>query len=136
MPIDIVSIYGKHKIEAESAGTRQVVQMFPPLDAALATGGLAIMDALDNDLHADLVDEILAWFRREDTNSGNAQLVCSLHSLSALDDLEKEQVFVIEKERTGTTRSYGVRDVHGVRRSGDLRQLYRSGVLGGLPSFG
>ena len=122
--------------ESESAGTRHVVQVFPALDFALSTGGLAIMDALDNDLHADLVDEILAWFRREDTNSGNAQLVCSLHSLSALDDLEKEEVFIVEKERTGATRSYGVRDVHGVRRSGDLRKLYRSGALGGLPSFG
>ena len=123
-------------LEGESAGTRHVVQVFPALDLALSTGGLAIMDALDNDLHADLVDEILAWFRREDTNSGNAQLVCSLHSLSALDDLEKEEVFIVEKDRTGATRSYGVRDIHGVRRSGDLRKLYRSGALGGLPSFG
>lgn len=122
--------------EWESAGTRHVVQVFPALDYALATRGLAIMDALDNDLHADLVGEILAWFRREGTNSGNAQLVCSLHSLSALDDLEKEEVFIVEKDRTGATRSYGVRDVHGVRRSGDLRKLYRSGALGGLPSFG
>jgi len=123
-------------LESESAGTRHVVQVFPALDFALATGSLAIMDALDNDLHVSLVDEILAWFRRQDTNSGNAQLVCSLHGLSALDDLEKEEVFIVEKERTGATRSYGVRDICGVRRSGDLRKLYRSGALGGLPSFG
>ena len=122
--------------ESESAGTRHVVRVFPALDVALATGSLAIMDALDNGLHAHLVDEVLACFRREDTNSANAQLVCSLHTLSALDELEKEQVFVIEKERTGATRSYGVRDIHGVRRSGDLRKLFRSGALGGLPSFG
>jgi len=29
-----------------------------------------------------------------------------------------------------------VRDVHGVRRNADLRKLYRSGVLGGMPSVG
>ena len=126
----------KIPFEVESAGTRHVVQVFPVLNFALETGGLAIMDALDNDLHADLVDEILGWFRREDTNSGNAQLICSLHSLSALDDLEKEEVFIVEKDRTGATRAYGVRDVHGLRRSSDLRKLYRSGALGGLPSFG
>ena len=122
--------------EGESAGTRHVVQVFPVLDFALETGGLAIMDALDEQLHADLVDEILGWFRRQDTNSGNAQLICSLHSLSALDDLEKEEVFIVEKDRAGATQAYGVRDVQGVRRSGDLRKLYRSGALGGLPSFG
>ena len=94
------------------------------------------MDALDNDLHADLVDEILGWFRREDTNPRNAQLICSLHGLSALDDLEKEEVFIVEKDREGATRAYGVRDVEGIRRSSDLRKLYRSGALGGLPAFG
>ena len=94
------------------------------------------MDALDNDLHADLVDEILGWFRREDTNPRNAQLICSLHSLSALDVLEKEEVFIVEKDRAGVTQAYGVRDVAGIRRSGDLRKLYRSGALGGLPAFG
>ena len=121
---------------SESAGTRHVVHTFPGLDIALETGGLAVMDALDNDLHADLVDEILGWFRREDTNPRNAQLICSLHSLSALDDLEKEEVFIVEKDWDGATRAYGVRDVQGVRRSADLRKLYRSGALGGLPSFG
>ena len=99
-------------------------------------GGLAVMDALDNDLHAELVDEILGWFRQEDTNPRNAQLICSLHSLSALDNLEKEEVFIVEKDRDGGTLAYGVRDVQGVRRSADLRKLYRGGALGGLPRFG
>ncbi len=120
----------------ESAGTRHVVQVFPALDRALEIGGLAVMDALDNDLHADLVDEILGWFRREDTNPRNAQLICSLHSLSALDDLEKEEVFIVEKDREGATQAHGVRDVAGVRRGADLRKLYRGGALGGLPSLG
>ena len=86
--------------------------------------------------HADLVDEVLGWFRREDTNPQNAQLICSLHSLSALDDLEKEEVFIVEKDRAGSTQAYGARDVTGVRRSSNLRKLYRSGALGGLHHFG
>lgn len=123
-------------LELESAGTRHVVHAFPRLDFALETGGLAVMDALDNDLHADLMDEILSWFRREDTNPRNAQLICSLHSLSALDDLEKEEMFIVEKDRAGSTQAYGARDVTGVRRSSNLRKLYRSGALGGLHHFG
>ncbi len=122
--------------ESESAGTRHVVHVYPALDYALETGGLAIMDALDNDLHADLVDEILGWFRREKTNPRNAQLICSLHSLSVLDELEKEEVYIVEKSRDGGTQAYGVSDIQGVRRSADLRKLYRGGALGGLPGFG
>ena len=123
-------------LESESAGTRHVVNVFPALDYSLATGGLAVMDALDSDLHADLLEEILGWFRREDTNPHKAQLICSFQNLSVLDELEKEEVFIVEKERTGSTHAYSVRDVAGVRRSGSLRKLYRSGALGGLPAFG
>ena len=94
------------------------------------------MDALDNDLHADLVDEILGWFRREETNPRKAQLICSLHNLSALDELEKEEVFIVEKEQTGITQAYGAQDVEGVRRSTNLQKLYRGGALGGLPALG
>jgi len=70
--------------EAESAGTRQIASVFPALSLVLQTGGLAVMDALDNDFHAALVDETLNWFRRHDTNPRNAQLICALHSLSAV----------------------------------------------------
>ena len=126
----------KIPFESESAGTRHVVQVFPALNFSLHSGGLAIMDALDNDLHVDLVDEILDWFRRIDKNPRNAQLICSLHSLSALDNLEKEEVFIVEKDQTGSTRAYGIAEVQGVRRSDDLRKRYRSGALGGLPVLG
>lgn len=122
--------------EGESAGTRHVVNVFPALNFALQGGGAVVMDALDNDLHADLVDEILGWFRRPDTNPHNAQLICSLHSLSAIEDLEKEEIFIVEKDREGVTDAYGVRDVQGVRRTSDLRKLYRGGALGGLPALG
>ena len=122
--------------EAESAGTRHVVGIFPALDLVLQNGSLAVMDALDNDLHAALVDEFLNWFRWKETNPRNAQLICALHSLSALEELEKEEVFIVEKNREGVTGAYGARDVQGVRRSADLRKLYRSGVLGGVPVVG
>ncbi|MCE2519692.1 MAG: ATP-binding protein, partial [Alphaproteobacteria bacterium] len=122
--------------ESESAGTRQIVDSFPALNFVLETGRLAVLDALDNDLHAGLVDEILDWFRRRDTNPGNAQLICSLHGLSALEELEKEEIFIVEKDTEGVTGAYSVRDVQGVRRNADLRKLYRGGALGGLPAIG
>lgn len=123
-------------LESESAGTRRIVNVFPALYHALENGGLALMDALDNDLHAKLLDEILSWFRRHDTNPSDAQLICSLHSQSALEQLEKEEIFIFEKGYEGGTRAYGVRDVKGVRRSENLRKLYGGGVLGGLPAIG
>lgn len=121
---------------AESAGTRNMARMFPLINYVLETGSLAIMDSLDSDFHTELVLEILNWFRRKETNPKNAQLICSLHNPAILDDLEKEEVYIVEKDRGGVTRAYGLRDVQGLRRGGSLQRQYRSGSLGGLPTFG
>ena len=81
----------------ESAGTRHLVHVFPQLHFVLDTGHLALMDALDTDFHTELAVEILGWFRRKETNPNKAQLICSLHNLSVLEGLEKEEVFIVEE---------------------------------------
>ena len=120
----------------ESTGTRHLVHVFPQLDMVLQTGHIAIMDALDSELHTDLVREVLRWFQRPETNPNGAQLICSLHNVSVLDDLDKEEVFIVEKNRDGATLAHGARQVAGLRRTENLQKLYRSGALGGLPTFG
>ena len=103
---------------------------------ALKTGHIAIMDALDADFHTNLVVEVLRWFQRPETNPKGAQLICSLHNLSVLDELEKEEIFIVEKSHDGATRARGARHVTGLRRTENLQKQYRGGVLGGLPMFG
>jgi len=120
----------------ESAGTRHLVRTFPLLQSALDNGSLAVMDDFDVEFHADLAVEVLRWFQSAERNPRGAQLICSTHNLSLLDDLEKEEVFIAEKGRDGATRAYGVRQIAGVRRTENLQKLYRSGALGGLPSLG
>ena len=123
-------------LNSESSGTRNLVHIFPQLHFVLNTGHLAIMDALDSDFHSDLVTEILGWFRREQTNSCNAQLICSLHNLSVLDDLEKEEVFIVDKDQHGVTSVQRACDFIGILRTTNLQKLYRSGAVGGVPTFG
>ena len=120
----------------ESTGTRHLVHVFPQLDMALQTGHIAIMDALDSELHTELVGEVLRWFQRPETNPNGAQLICSLHSMSVLDDLDKEEVFIVEKSSDGATSVHGARQVAGLRRTENLQKVYRSGALGGLPALG
>ena len=120
----------------ESSGTRRFVRIFPFVDSAIKTGSLTVLDDFSAGLHADLATEIMRWFQSEDRNPHNAQLICSSHNLSLLDDLEKEEVFIVDKNRSGSTYAYGIRGITGVRRNESLQQLYRSGTLGGLPAFG
>ena len=120
----------------ESTGTRHLVHVFPQLHMVLQTGQIAVMDALDSEFHTELVGEVLRWFQSPQTNPNGAQLFCSLHNVAALDELEKEEVFIVEKNRDGATRVHGARQVAGLRRTENLQKLYRSGALGGLPTFG
>ncbi len=122
--------------EDESAGARNLALILPTIEDVLNTGGLAIMDSLDSHFTTELLLEILNWFRRKQTNPYNAQLVCSLYNPAVLDHLEKEEVYIVEKDRGGATHAYGLRDVRGLGRNESLQKQYRSGSLGGLPTFG
>ena len=120
----------------ESRGTRNLVHLLPLIRFALDMTGLAVLDEVDGALHVDMLAEILNQFRSRESNPRNAQLILSSHHVGLLDDLEKEEVFIVEKDDSGATRVYGAQDVKGLRRDVRLYPKYRAGVLGGLPRIG
>ena len=120
----------------ESRGTRNLIHLLPLIRFALDITGLAVLDEIDGALHVDMLAEILDWFRSGESNPNDAQLLMSSHHVGLLDDLEKEEVFIVEKDDNGATRLYGAQDVKGLRRDVRLYPKYRAGVLGGLPRFG
>ena len=120
----------------ESTGTRRLVHLLPLVRYALDVTGMAILDEIDGALHVDMLGEILNWFRSRESNPRRAQLLVSSHHVGLLEDLEKEEVFIVEKDDAGATRVYGAQDIQGLRRDVRLYPKYRAGVLGGLPRFG
>ena len=120
----------------ESRGTRKLVHLLPLIRLALDFTGLAILDEIDGALHVDMLAEILDWFRSRESNPNDAQLLMSSHHVGLLDGLEKEEVFIVEKDDSGATRVHGAQDVKGLRRDVRLYPKYRAGVLGGLPRIG
>ena len=120
----------------ESSGTKRLFHLLPQLYLALNDGIPAVLDEVDGDLHVDIADEMLGWFRSQETNPSGAQLFVSSHNVGLLDNLEKEEVFIVEKDRDGATRVYGAQDVHGLRRDARLYPKYRTGALGGIPQIG
>ena len=120
----------------ESSGTKRLFHLLPQLYLALKDGIPAVLDEVDGDLHVDIAGEMLDWFRSQETNPSGAQLFVSSHNVGLLDDLEKEEVFIVEKDRDGATRVYSAQDVRGLRRDARLYPKYRAGVLGGVPKIG
>lgn len=120
----------------ESSGTKRLFHLLPQIGGALRDGVPAVLDEIDGDLHVDIASEILSWFRSQETNPSGAQLFVSSHNVGLLDHLEKEEIFIVEKDSSGATRVHGAQDVQGLRRDTRLYPKYRAGVLGGIPRFG
>ena len=123
-------------LDFESSGTKRLFHLLPQLYVGLDRGIPIVLDEIDGDLHVDIAGEVLNWFRSPETNPHGAQLLVTSHNVGLLDDLEKEEVFITEKDGNGATRVHGAQDVRGLRRDARLYPKYRAGVLGGLPKIG
>lgn len=123
-------------LQLESSGTKCLFHMLPQIRIALRNGVPAVIDEIDGDLHVDIAGEILSWFRSQEVNPSGAQLFVSSHNVGLLDNLEKEEVFIVEKDSSGATHVHGAQDVQGLRRDTRLYPKYRAGVLGGIPKVG
>ena len=121
---------------AESSGTKRLFHLLPQIAFAIDGGVPVVLDEVEGDLHVDVAGEVLGWFRSRETNPQDAQLFVSSHNVGLLDDLEKEELFIVEKDAGGATRVHGAQDVRGLRRDTRLYPKYRAGVLGGIPKIG
>ncbi len=122
--------------ERESHGTRQVIKELPYIFAALATGGIAVIDDFDAAIHPLILLEILRWFNSKEHNPRGAQLWMTCHSTTLLRELTKEEVLLCEKDAQGHTSVYGLADIEGVRREEDFFGKYLSGEYGAVPTIG
>jgi uncharacterized protein len=120
----------------ESHGTRAFIKMFPFIMGALETGGIVAIDEMDAAIHPNLLPELLRWFyRASGRNKRDAQVILSCQSASLLDDLNKEEIVICEKDRRGRSRMYSLMDMK-VRRDENHYRKYLSGEYGGIPHLG
>lgn len=120
----------------ESSGTQNFINIFPRLYMALLTGSIAIIDEIDVDLHPLLLPEIMNWFGSKATNLHGAQLLFTAHNPAILDQLQKEQLFLVEKPQGSGTQAYCASKIKGLRRSPSLMKKYLMGELGATPYIG
>ena len=123
-------------LSLESSGTQNLFRRLPQIGLALDNAGLAVFDDIDADLHVDIVNELVGWFRSQQRNPRDAQLLVASHNVGLLDDMEKEELFIVEKDASGATKVHGAKDVEGLRRDARLYPKYRAGVIGGTPNIG
>ncbi|GAB2922419.1 ATP-binding protein [Paraburkholderia jirisanensis] len=120
----------------ESHGTRQFLLAYPFLASVLANGGIAVIDELDLAIHPLVLPEILRWFYSAERNPHRAQLWMTCQNASLLEDLTKEEIYFCEKDSSGGTSVYGLKDIQGVRRVDNYYRKYMGGTYGAIPTIG
>lgn len=120
----------------ESHGTRQFIKIFPLIFQSLEMGGIALIDELDLSIHPLVIPEILRWYYDPERNPYDAQLWITSQGASLLEELTKEEIFFCEKDSQGRTMTYGLSDIHAVRRTDNFYRKYLSGVYGAVPKIG
>jgi len=120
----------------ESHGTRNFIKMFPGLSTVMSGGGVFAVDEFDSSIHPLLVPEIIGWFyEKSGRNPYYAQMWFSCHTASLLENLDKEEIVICQKDRKGRTSFHSLMDVK-VRRDDNHYRKYMSGVYGGVPQIG
>lgn len=118
----------------ESNGTQSAYYMLAQIVQKLDSGGIAILDEFDNDLHPLLTLEILELFKCQQQNVGNAQLIFTTHTPQVLDVLRKQHCYLVEKHDS-ESEVWRIDDIEGIKERDNLYSKYVNGLLGGVPEF-
>lgn len=130
---------GKHEHELplwyESSGTQAAFVLLEKILPALEYGGIVIIDELEANLHPDIIVAMLDLFLDRERNPHNAQIIFTCHALEILNELQKDQVLLIEKDADGNSEAWRLSDMKGIRRDINLYAKYRAGKYGAIPDL-
>ncbi len=122
----------------ESKGTRKFFAMSAPIIDTLQNGKILIIDELDASLHPILTQHLIQLFHDKDINSKNAQLIFATHDTNLLKPyiFRRDQIWLTEKDKYGSTDLYSLSQFKGVRAKEDFEKQYIQGKYGAIPYLG
>lgn len=121
----------------QSEGTKKLFALLGPILKSLYEGEVLIIDEIDSKLHPSIVRFIIAMFNSIDKNKYNGQLICNTHDVMLLqEDIRRDQVWFVEKNRYGESELYSLSDFKGVRKNDSILKKYLLGVYGAIPFKG
>jgi len=136
--------FGKHRNKTtdfklpfalESSGTQGAFVLLSRLLQTLETGGLAVIDEFENDLHPHMLEPILDLFANPSTNPHQAQLLFTCHAIEVLNLVHKSQVMLVQKDEDCESTASRMDAVEGIRNDDNFYAKYMAGAYGAVPVF-
>jgi hypothetical protein len=119
--------------DRESSGTRRLFMLFKFFIKVLTSGGVAVIDEMESDLHPHLIPTIFSLFTDPEINTRQGQLFFTCHHVEMLNHLQKEQIYLVEKNEQCVSEAYRLDGLKGVRREENFFSNYNSGRYGAIP---
>jgi len=122
----------------ESKGTRKFFAISAPIIDTLQNGKVLIIDELDSSLHPILTQYLIRLFHDKTINKNHAQLIFATHDTNLLKpyNFRKDQIWLTEKNKYGSTDLYSLAQFKGVRAKEDFEKQYIQGKYGAIPYLG
>ena len=137
IPVSEYTIDGKtYELQMifESDGTRVVFTILDPILDVLENGSILILDGLDQDMHPNLVQSLIAVMLEKAYNRSNCQIVCSTHCVEILNKLHKNQIYLVERNDSNYESTITrLADFSGVTNKDNFRAKYLAGAFGAVP---
>lgn len=123
-------------LQIESTGTIKLLNVLPLIFDTLETGGILFIDEIENGLHPYIVKLIINLFYNPETNPYNAQLICTTHNASLINEkVQRDEVWLMMKNEFGESTIKHISDITGLRSSEKLGQKMIDGAFGGMPQI-
>jgi hypothetical protein len=126
------------ELETESDGTQKLFHLAPLVIDALSTGGVLIIDELDNSMHPFMAEMFIRLFNDPEVNQGNAQLIFSTHNISLMspERFRRDQIWLTEKA-DGATTLFSLEDFDKkkVKPQSPFNRWYAEGRFGAVPKI-
>lgn len=119
----------------ESAGTRNIIDLFPVLYSLLRYPYVVVIDEIECNIHPMLIKELIAKFSLDESTQG--QLIFSTHETNLLDQdiFRPDEIWFTEKKADGCTDLYSL-SAFQVHHTIDIRRGYFAGRYGAIPFLG
>ncbi|MBT1180101.1 AAA family ATPase [Bifidobacterium vespertilionis] len=124
---------------SESKGTIAAMSFFSLALRQLSHPTITLIDEIDTSLHPSLVEEFVRLFTDPLTNPHASQLIFTTHDTSLINAsgpadrlIDADQIWLVEKSRTGASELYPVTDLK-VRKEENIGRNYLNGIYGAVP---
>lgn len=126
--------------EAESDGTKKIIQLSGPIFDSLNEGFVLCIDEIDAKMHPLISQFIINLFNDPEKNTKNAQLIFTTHDTHLLSSkmLRRDQIWFTEKDTTEQTDLYNMMDIElpdgsKPRSDANYKRNYIAGRYGAIP---